>query len=69
VKLFVSIIFFLKSLNFWQVATAKQITYGMPNGDVPVIFQAEVESDETDSDVEIIEDDRPTKRRVVHDLC
>lgn len=48
---------------------AKGITYGMPNGDVPAIFKAEAESEETDSDVEIIEDDRPTKRRVVHDLC
>lgn len=48
---------------------AKAITFGMPDGDVPAIFKAEEESEDTDSDVEIIEDDRPAKKRIVHDLC
>ena len=52
-----------------QVEEAKAITFGMPDGDVPAIFKRHEESDQMDSDVEIIEDDRPAKKRVVLDLC
>ena len=52
-----------------QVEEAKAITFGMPDGDVPAIFKQHEESDEADSDVEIIEDDRPAKKRIVLDLC
>ncbi len=48
---------------------AKAITFGMPNGDVPSIFKGDAAMEGSDSDVEIIEDDRPTKKRIVHDLC
>ena len=62
---------FLASSRFCclQVEEAKAITFDMPDGDVPAIFKQHEESDDTDSDVEIIEDDRPAKKRVVLDLC
>ena len=47
---------------------AKHVVYGMPNGDVPTIFQSTEESEE-DSDVEFLEECTPAKKIKAIDLC
>lgn len=52
-----------------QVKEAKDIVYGMPNGEIPEIFRSPDGESEEDSDVEFLEERTPAKRIKAIDLC
>lgn len=54
-----------------QIQDAKDVVYGMPDGDIPQIFRSAGDESQEDPEIEFLEESGPYKKKtkVVYNLC